>query len=386
MSELHEPTGEMRVPLRVWGRNPPEGALRMLRALASEPYVAEHVAAMPDLHQSQTVAVGTVFATERHLVPSALGEDLGCGVAAIGFDYPAASLDTATLQKLLTALAAKIPVGESTHRRGVTVELPDALIHPRLSTRALESTRDRLLPKQLRTLGGGNHFVELDRDAGGNLWVMVHSGSRGLGAAIGNHHAAVAHTRGVGMVRALALNEEEGRNCVEDFSFALAFARANRDALLAAAVEVVSEQTQVAPDRSTYVDLHHNFAQPEVHFGRQLWVHRKGAIAAPYGQRALIPGSMGTASYVVEGLAHPLSFGSASHGAGRVLTRTEARARVTPERLRHELRRVVYDATRERTLVEEAPAAYRPIGEVLEDEAELVRPVLRLEPIAVLKG
>ena len=305
MSELYATSGEMRVPVRAWGRDLPEGGLRLLRQLAAEPYVSEHVAGMPDLHPSQSVAVGTVFATERHLVPSALGDDLGCGLCAIRFDFEAASLDRPALETLLAALGARIPVGESTHRRGVAVPVPDSLRTRPLSTRALESTRERLCAKQLGTLGGGNHFVELDCDADGKLWLLVHSGSRGLGAAIGNHHAAVAHTRGVGLVRALAVYEEEGSNCLEDFSWALLFARANRDALLAAATEVVTERTRVAPDRSTYLDVLHNFAQPEVHFGRQLWVHRKGAIAAPYGQRTLIAGTMGTASYVVEGLGNP---------------------------------------------------------------------------------
>jgi tRNA-splicing ligase RtcB len=166
----------------------------------------------------------------------------------------------------------------------------------------------------------------------------------------------------------------------------LAFARANRDALVDAAAALVSELLGQPPDAASRLDVHHNFVQPEEHLGRTLLVHRKGAIAAPRGQRALIPGSMGTASYVVEGLGELTSFGSASHGAGRVLTRREARERVRPERLVQSMRRVVFDQRRAASLVEEAPQAYRDLGEVLEDEADLVRPVVRLEPIAVLKG
>lgn len=150
--------------------------------------------------------------------------------------------------------------------------------------------------------------------------------------------------------------------------------------------DAVVELTGQGPDWESRVDIHHNFARFEPHGGKRLLVHRKGAISALLGERALIPGSMGTASYLVEGRGEPLSFCSASHGAGRVMTRRQARERIRPERFVHSMRRVVFDAKRQRALVEEAPLAYRDIVEVLEDERELVRPLMRLEPLAVVKG
>lgn len=264
--------------------------------------------------------------------------------------------------------------------------MPEAFLEPSLSTHALERTRERLLSRHLRTLGGGNHFVELDRDGAGDLWVLVHSGSRGLGSAVAAHHLRVAEEEGDGDIPGLRADSAAGQACLHDTEWALRFARANREAILSAAMEVVAEATGVSPEASSRLDVHHSFFRREDHFGRCLWVHRKGAIAASAGDRALIPGSMGTASYIVEGLGEPSSFRSGSHGAGRVMTRREARERIRPAQLQQAMRRVVYDERRSRTLVEESPHAYRNITDVLEDEADLVVPVLRLEPIAVLKG
>ncbi len=355
------------IPIKTWGRSLPAGAREQLKTLAAQPWVVEHVAAMPDLHVANGVAVGSVFATERTIVPAALGGDLGCGMQAIRFDFRAASLSRRELERLLSGLGAAIPVGDEVHRKKAAAPLPHAF-----ATNALQHACERLAPRHLGTLGGGNHFVELDRDGGGDLWLLIHSGSRGVGAAIAAHHVRVG--------AALNVETPEGAACLADLAWAITFARANRDAIREAAVRVLGLEPMET------IDVHHNFVQREVHFGRPLWIHRKGAIAAPAGSRALIPGSMGTASYVVEGLGEPTSFTSASHGAGRVMTRSQAHHAITPDKLRHSLRRVVFDQTRLHALVEEAPAAYRDLGEVLEDEKDLVVPRIRLEPIASLKG
>lgn len=220
----------------------------------------------------------------------------------------------------------------------------------------------------------------------GTTWLLVHSGSRGLGSAVGAHHVKAAAAQGHGDVPGLRVDADAGRAFVGDLAVALSFARANRDSLLSAATEAVADVLGGDPACSTRIDVHHNFASEETHLGRKLWVHRKGAIAAPPGALVVIPGSMGTATYVAEGLGEATSFQSASHGAGRVMTRREARERISAHRLAHAMRRVVHDDRRHASLVEEAPAAYRDVREVLEDEADLVRPLLRLEPLVVLKG
>lgn len=385
MVRVIAPSGARRVPIATWAPDAREEALRLLDRIAAQPYVFGHVAAMPDLHAAEGVAVGTVFATEGVIVPAALGSDLGCGVAAIRFDTGARAPSTRELERILAGWGERIPVGDG-DRRGEGAEVPEALVAAPLSTRSLEHDRDRLAPRQLGTLGGGNHFVELDRSVDGESWLLVHSGSRGLGGAIGRHHASAAAAGGIGTLPGLDVASEAGCACVADLEWASAFALANRDALLAEAARVVTEVTGALPDPASRVDVRHNFVAVEEHFGRRLWVHRKGAIAAAAGAIVLIPGSMGTASYLAEGLGEEASFGSASHGAGRVMSRREARSRIDPTRLARAMRGVVHEARRARSLVEEAPAAYRDVRRVLEEEADLVRPRVRLEPIVVLKG
>lgn len=374
------------VPIRVWARSLDEATIRQLREIASQPYVVLHVAAMADAHVAEGVAVGTVFATQNTVVPGALGSDLGCGMSAVRLGVSADTMDRRTLEVMLASLSKAIPTGDAVHRgRGVAVS--DKLFAGSLSTRSLEHAREALTARHLGTLGGGNHFLELERDADGDVWLLVHSGSRGLGAAIAAHHAKAAsggdQPRGL---KGLDTTEETGCAYLRDLDWALSFARANRDALLSKAVEVISDMIGVPIEPEEVVDIHHNFVAREKWFGRDLLVHRKGAVAVPLGTKALIPGSMGTASYLVEGLGNQSAFGSCSHGAGRVMSRKEARGAIRPQALAQAMRRVVYPKHLERSLVEESPAAYRDITEVLDAQKDLVSRVQRLEPIAVLKG
>jgi tRNA-splicing ligase RtcB len=293
-----------------------------------------------------------------------------------------------TLEAVVAALNRAIPTGDATHR-GRGVHVPDDLLAAPLSTGSLEHAREALSRRHLGTLGGGNHFIEIDRDAEGGLWLLVHSGSRGLGSAIAHHHAKAASGAAVGVeddLPALDLEAPAGAAYIRDLGWALGFARANRRSLEARAIEIIGNLLPVRLEPEEGIDVHHNFVARESWLGRDLLIHRKGAVATPEGTMALIPGSMGTASYVVEGLGASDSFGSCSHGAGRVMTRKQARARVRPRALAHAMRRVVYPEHLVRHLVEEAPTAYREITEVLDDQKDLVRRRVRLEPIAVLKG
>jgi len=382
---IFEPGQGQRVPVRLWARSTTPETIRQLQRLASQPYVVEFVAGMADAHFSEGIAVGSVFATERTVVPRALGGDLGCGMSAARIAADTEGLDRRTLEAVVRDLERAIPTGEATHRgRGVPV--PDHLLSSNLSTRTLEHTREALAGRHLGTLGGGNHFLELDRDAEGGLWLLVHSGSRGLGGAVAAHHARVADCNGADDLAGLDVTGEDGTAYLSDLSWALDFAKANRQALAMRALVVLHECLEIARDDGEHVDIHHNFVARETWFGRELLVHRKGAVAAPSGTMALIPGSMGTASYIVEGLGSEDSFGSCSHGAGRVMSRKEARARIRPHALAQAMRRVVYPEHLAKELVEEAPAAYRDITKVLRDQEDLVERRVRLEPIAVLKG
>ncbi len=355
---------------------------------------------MPDAHLSDGIAVGTVFATAHHAVPKALGSDLGCGMSALRLELRGgadpSSLSSRALERTLRELAFAIPVGDATHA-GAGVAVPAELLDPTLSTRALTRARAHLAPRHLGTLGGGNHFVELDRGDDGSFWLLVHSGSRGIGAAIAKHHAgalasAAAAESAKGSITkrdgfgAFDVRTPMGAAFLNDLAYALNFARANREALAFAAARAVESVLGASVDGASAIDVPHNFIARESWFGEPLLVHRKGAVAAPVGAMALIPGSMGTASYLARGLGNVDAFGSCSHGAGRVMSRRHARDEVTLRALEGSMRRVVWDRTRARDLVEEAPEAYRDIAKVMADQDDLVTPVLRLTPLAVLKG
>lgn len=380
-----EPTRGQRVPVHLWAPDASPDTLKQLARMAARPYVVRHVAAMADAHVAHGVAVGTVFATEHTVVPRALGGDLGCGIAASRLSTSHAHVDRQSLERIVEALGRAIPAGDGVHR-GAGVDVPEALCEGVLSTQALLRTRDSLAKRHLATLGGGNHFLELDRDAEGGVWLLVHSGSRGLGAAIAAHHVRAAEALDGDPLAGIDARSDEGRAYLDDHGWALAFARANRDALAKRARQVISEVIGVEVTVEEHLDVHHNFVQREVWDGEDLLVHRKGAVAVPRGARALVPGSMATASYVVEGLGCALAFDSCSHGAGRVLTRTEARATIRPHALARDMRRIVWPEHLARRLVEEAPSAYRDITEVLDAQRDLVSRVRRLEPVAVLKG
>ena len=382
---LFDPGRGHRVPVHVWARDASEETLAQLERIASRPYATLRVAAMADAHVAEGVAVGTVFATERTVVPRALGGDLGCGVAAIQLSVRASELDRATLDRVVGSLVRAIPAGDAVHRgRGLAV--PDALFEDDLSTRSLERTRDALSAKHLGTLGGGNHFLEIDRDADDSAWLLVHSGSRGLGAAVAAHHVRAAEAIDPDPLAGLDTDSDAGRAYLCDLAWALSFARANRELLARRAMLVLSDVLAQEVTTQREVDIHHNFVARERWDDRDLFVHRKGAVAVPRGSPAIIPGSMATASYLVSGLGSDLAFGSCSHGAGRVMTRREARARIRPAALVQTLRRIAWPAHLARRLVEEAPAVYRDIGDVLDDQRDLVVRERRLEPLAVLKG
>jgi tRNA-splicing ligase RtcB (3'-phosphate/5'-hydroxy nucleic acid ligase) len=381
---VFDPERGQRVPVRVWARAPSPEAVRQLRQIASRPYVVSRVAAMPDVHMAEGVAVGTVFATERTVVPAALGGDLGCGVAAVRLDVDAGALDRRSLERMLDDIARMVPVGDAVHR-GPGVSVSAELLASPLSTRTLDRVRDRLAGAHMGTLGGGNHFLELDRDAEAHVWLLVHSGSRGLGGAVAAHHRRAAEASDPDPLAGLDVESRAGAAYVRDAGWAIDFARANRQTILSFAIDAISEAIGRPVETEPVVDVHHNFVACEHHAGRSLWVHRKGAIGLREGELGIIPGSMGTATYLVRGRACADAFDSCSHGAGRRMTRSQARRSISPKALAASMRRVVFKAPRA-ALVEEAPEVYRDIREVLEDEEDLVTPVLRLEPVAVLKG
>lgn len=345
------------------------------------------VAVMPDVHLGNEVCVGTVVATTGLIYPGAIGGDIGCGMAAIRLRDPTGDRSATIAQREAAAVlrglyrvvpAVKLPGPVRLDR------LPAALRDRPLSATSLETFKRRDGAVQLGSLGSGNHFVELQVDDDGDRWLMLHSGSRGLGQAVLHHHlAATTSARGR---PALVADSPAGQAYLADLAWTLAYAEANRAEILDRAADVIGDALGLEPDPASIVTCHHNHIRHEVHGGRGLWVHRKGAISAQDGEPGIIPGSMGTVSYHVAGRGHPDALCSSSHGAGRALPRREARRRISARALEAEMAGVWFDVRHADALRDEAPSAYKDLGAVMRAQRELTRIVRRLRPLLSYKG
>lgn len=291
---------------------------------------------------------------------------------------------TARCERLLARIRAVIPT-ESRSKRD-SVECDPSLANSALSTRELTRRWPQLVARHLATLGGGNHFIELDRDVDDGLWVLVHSGSRGVGGAIAEHHQRAARSGAGHKLASLDVRCEQGRAFFADLELAAMFAAHNRAQLAREVLECVSSVLDAPADELDAFDVVHNTVSREEHDERSLLVHRKGAVRARVGDRVVIPGSMATATYLAEGLGNAASWCSCSHGAGRVMSRREARERLRSDALIARMGRVVFDRTRAQSLVEEAPQVYRDVRSVMDEQRELIEPTLRIEPILSFKG
>jgi len=370
--------------IRSWADGPlPRDVELALERLARSDDV-RRIAVMPDVHLSADVCVGTVVATSRTLYPAAVGGDIGCGVAAIAFDGEASVLDDErAAAAVLAGLYRAIPLVR--HSRKRVPALPPELDAESLSARTLESLKQDEGVLQLGTLGRGNHFVELQADETNRLWLMLHSGSRAMGQAIRDLHLRRC-TPGRSGLALLDAESPQGKDYLGDMAWAVDYADESRRRMAAAACDVVAGALGIEADPSSFVSCNHNHVRRETHDGESLWVHRKGAIAAGAGEPGLIPGSMGTASYHVEGRGLSAALASSAHGAGRRLSRTDARRTLSAKDVTRELRGVWFDHRIAGGLREEAPSAYKDIGSVMRAQNDLVRIVRRLRPVLSFKG
>jgi tRNA-splicing ligase RtcB len=346
---------------------------------------AVHLAVMPDVHLAQEVCVGAVLATTNSIYPQAVGGDIGCGMAAMAFDVDADALAKERVAaRILSGLAAVIPTIRHGRNRSAD-SMPSNLEIEELSDSSLEAIKCRDGAVQFGTLGRGNHFLEFQADEENRLWMMVHSGSRAMGPAIRDWHLGRATKCAGGLFR-LDANSIAGRAYLSDMEWARRYAAANRRAMAVAAAAVVGNVLNAAPDESSFFDCDHNHVQSEAHFEESLWVHRKGAAQATDGQMGIIPGSMGTQSYHVQGRGHADSLNSSSHGAGRACSRHDARRRISLKQLIRQMEGIWFDRRLANHLREEAPAAYKDVRAVLRAQRELTRIVRTLRPVLVYKG
>lgn len=364
------------------------------------PIVAGHVALMPDAHLGLGATVGSVVPTEGAIIPACVGVDIGCGMAAVRTDLVASDLPD-DLHPMLAGIAKAIPAGMG---RGHTGRTADARVERRSKQAAAwlrdHRSRTELDPKQARTaldqlgtLGSGNHFVELCLDDDDTVWVVLHSGSRGIGNQLAQGHIArarkVAKRLEIGLedpdLAYLLEGSPEFDHYVADLLWAQDYAARNRELMLEGLLAVVFAEVGKGRARQA-VNCHHNYSAREVHEGREIWVTRKGAIRAGVGDLGIIPGSMGTSSFIVEGLGNPASYQSCSHGAGRRLSRTKARKTLTPESLAEAMGDRTWLADQAGKLVDEHPDAYKDITVVMADQADLVQIRHRLRQVLNYKG
>jgi RNA-splicing ligase RtcB len=355
------------------------------------PIIAGHVALMPDAHLGKGATVGSVIASEGAVIPAAVGVDLGCGMIAAGTDLAAADLPD-DLAPILSGIEQVIPSGVGTGHaeasraaeRWMRANPPASELSARQRTKALT---------QFGTLGSGNHFAEVCLDGDDRVWVMLHSGSRGIGNELAQSH--IAKARKLAKEGALTLEDldlawftqgtPEFASYVADMTWSQRWALGNREAMMDSALRVVFDVVGHGTERER-VNAHHNFCAREHHGGRELWVTRKGAIRAGVGELGIIPGSMGTRSFIVRGLGNPASFESCSHGAGRRMSRSEAKRRFTAEDLVAQMGDRTWLVGRARALVDEIPTSYKDIDEVMAAQTDLVEVVAELRQVLNYKG
>jgi tRNA-splicing ligase RtcB len=373
------------VTVRHWLAEPlPRDVAVALERLARTDDV-RYVAVMPDVHLSRDVCTGAVVATRQRLYPQAVGNDLGCGMAAVRLEGQADLLaDEHAAARVLAGLYRTVPALRHP-RATLRAQLPDELMSDELSDPRLEKLKHRDGRVQFATLGRGNHFLELQADHEGALWLMVHSGSRAIGQAIVTHHLRQAQQANTGLLY-LEADSDTGRAYLQDLRWACAYAEQSRLAMLEAVAALMKELFGVETERTSVLHCNHNHVRQETHFGVNFWVHRKGAVSACAGEPGIIPGSMRAASFHVAGRGKEESLCSSSHGAGRRLSRTEARHAIGTGELERQLHGVWFDHRLAHALREEAPAAYKDIQDVMGAQRDLTRIVRRLRPVLCYKG
>ncbi|MDD2463000.1 MAG: RtcB family protein [Desulfobulbus sp.] len=389
---MHQVVTTEKIPLLLWLDDLDTEALVQARNLANLPCAFHHVAIMADAHVGYGMPIGGVLATIDAVIPHGVGVDIGCGMRAVRTGLHAIEVDI--LKKILIGLRKAIPLGFAHHKKPRALErMPE----PSLADIALpvvdqEFSRARC---QIGTLGGGNHFIEIQQGSDNRIWLMVHSGSRNLGYKVADHYNKLAVQLAgtnknpipkVWQLAMLPLADQVGQQYLAEMGYCVEFARANRAEMMAVFMEIVAEATGCDLFDQA-LDVAHNYAAQEHHFSRTVWVHRKGATRARNGEYGIIPGSQGSASYIVRGLGNPESFMSCSHGAGRVLGRKEAQRVLSLEEEVAKLnaRHVLHDLHRRNDL-EEAPGAYKDIAKVIRNQLDLIEVVAELQPLAVVKG
>lgn len=372
------------ISIKSWAIDIEEGALIQAQNLSNLPFVFKHVAIMADAHEGYGMPIGGVLACKGMIIPNAVGVDIGCGVIAVKTDIK--EINRENIKEVINKAYKSIPVGFKHHKNPQDWEGFKHFPGTDVFNQEFNSAKC-----QIGTLGGGNHFCSIEKGSDGHIWLMVHSGSRNLGYKVANYYNKVAKKinektnlvpKGYDLAP-LEIASKEGREYFGAMNYCLEFARANREKLFNAFYGIFQEITSSAKILEK-IDIHHNYAAIETHYNEEVVLHRKGATSANRHELGIIPGSMGTPSYIVEGLGNPESFMSCSHGAGRVIGRKQANRVFTEEMANKAMEGIVFKGWKGD--YSEAPMAYKDIEEVMNNQKDLIKPLVKLSPLGVMKG
>ena len=397
-------TEEMKVPLKVFStkNSIEEQCIAQMETVSSLPFLHHHVSLMPDGHLGIGASIGSVVATNNVILPSLVGVDIGCGMCAVRTSLT--DISTETLKQIMGEIRQRVPTGFSHHEKAQSRDLmpiPCSGENDWSSKMPIVFREFTKAIQQLGTLGGGNHFIEIQKGDDGFIWIMIHSGSRNLGKQVADHYNKVAQDlckkwysnipefKGDDGLAFLPVDSSEGKMYLSEMQYCVDFALANRklmmDRICDIFSEVICEDTSLYLNLEPMINIAHNYAKLENHYGKNVWVHRKGATSARLGEVGIIPGSQGTHSYITIGKGNPESFCSSSHGAGRKMGRGVAMRTLNLADEQKKMEGIVHGIRSDKQL-DEAPGAYKEIGEVMENQKDLVSIKIELTPLAVIKG
>ena len=382
-----------RIPIKLWLDDIDDNTLYQAKNLANLPFAFKHVCLMPDAHSGYGMPIGGVLAADGVIVPNAVGVDIGCGMCAVKTDLKFTPNIQKKLGKIVEEIREKVPVGFTHH-----IKYQDEELMPQnyeIENMPVVKKEYKSALKQLGTLGGGNHFIEIQKDKEKMIWIMIHSGSRNIGKQVADHYNKIAKklndlwyssVKPKADLAFLPFNTKEAHSYYNEMRYCVDFALANRKLMLTRVQDVLADFFPKI-DYGEIINIAHNYAKWENHFGQNVIVHRKGATSAHKGELGIIPGSQGTKSYIVEGLGNPESFSSCSHGAGRIMGRNEAIRNLS---LEDEIKKLdkkgIVHSIKSQKDLDEAPSAYKNITQVMMDQEDLVEIKVELSPLAVVKG
>ncbi len=388
-----------KVPVNIYTNDIDHGAYDQLAKIAELPFIHSHIAAMPDVHRGIGATVGSVIPTRGAIIPAAVGVDIGCGMNAVRLSLNASQLPD-NLKPVRQAIEDAVPVGFAMHKtvkaRRSTLQALDGGLetilarHPTIGKMVKQLSRT--WSQQVGTLGGGNHFIEVCLDENNDVWIMLHSGSRGIGNVIGRYFIQLARKDIARLQRNLPDKDlayfDEGTEFFDDYVFAVHWAQDyalwNRREMMRMTVEALKGVLPEFTVTKEAINCHHNYVAVENHFGADVFLTRKGAISARDGELGIIPGSMGAKSYIVKGKGDAKSFCSCSHGAGRTMSRTAAKKAFSTRDLKSQTEGV--ECRKDSGVIDEIPGAYKDIDTVMENQRDLVDVVHTLKQVVCVKG